>query len=135
MVENCADTVTRTNPIDPRIAPSISPDRISRRATRHQSRTRTSPSASARITRLAACDPELPPLETIKALNAWMKSYADQHGHVYLDYYTAMLDSNGMLKAELSEDDLHPNAAGYAIMAPLAEAAIAKALHTSTASK
>ena len=75
------------------------------------------------------------PLETIKALNAWMKSYADQHGHVYLDYYTAMLDSNGLLKAELSEDDLHPNAAGYAIMAPLAEAAIAKALHTSTASK
>jgi len=75
------------------------------------------------------------PLETIKALNAWMKSYADQHGHVYLDYYPAMLDSNGMLKAELSEDDLHPNAAGYAIMAPLAEAAIAKALHTAPASK
>ncbi len=75
------------------------------------------------------------PLESIKALNAWMKEYADQHGHVYLDYYTAMLDSSGMLKAELSEDDLHPNAAGYAIMAPLAEAAIAKALHTSTASK
>ena len=75
------------------------------------------------------------PLETIKALNAWMKEYADQHGHVYLDYYTAMLDSSGMLKTELSEDDLHPNAAGYAIMAPLAEAAIAKALHPSTASK
>jgi lysophospholipase L1-like esterase len=75
------------------------------------------------------------PLDTIKALNAWMKEYADQHGHVYLDYYTAMLDSNGMLKAELSEDDLHPNAAGYAIMAPLAEAAIAKALHTSSSSK
>jgi lysophospholipase L1-like esterase len=60
-----------------------------------------------------------------------MKQYADQHGCVYLDYFTAMLDANGMLKAELSEDDLHPNAAGYAIMAPLAEAAIAKALNTS----
>jgi lysophospholipase L1-like esterase len=69
------------------------------------------------------------PLDTIKALNAWMKDYAEQHGHVYLDYYTAMLDANGMLKTELSEDDLHPNAAGYAIMAPLAEAAIAKALN------
>ena len=33
----------------------------------------------------------------------------------------------GLLKAELSADDLHPNAAGYAIMAPLAEAAIQKA--------
>jgi lysophospholipase L1-like esterase len=70
------------------------------------------------------------PLETIKTLNAWMKAYCEQHGHTYLDYYTAMLDSHGMLKAELSEDDLHPNAAGYAIMAPLAEAAIAKALGT-----
>ena len=33
-----------------------------------------------------------------------------------------------MLKAEFSGDDLHPNAAGYAVMAPLAEAAIARAL-------
>ena len=32
-----------------------------------------------------------------------------------------------MLRVELSEDDLHPNAQGYAIMAPLAEAAIAQA--------
>jgi lysophospholipase L1-like esterase len=70
------------------------------------------------------------PPDSIKTLNAWMKDYADQHGHVYLDYYTPMLDASGMLKAELSEDDLHPNAAGYAIMAPLAEAAIAKALNT-----
>src|SRR4029079_6470061 len=70
------------------------------------------------------------PLESIKALNAWMKQYAEQHGHVYLDYFTAMLDANGMLKAEFSEDDLHPNVAGYAVMAPLAEAAIAKALNT-----
>jgi lysophospholipase L1-like esterase len=68
------------------------------------------------------------PLETIRALNAWLKEYAGQHGHVYLDYYSAMLDASGMLKAEFSEDDLHPNAAGYAVMAPLAEAAIAKVL-------
>ena len=39
-----------------------------------------------------------------------------------------MIDDKGMLKAELSADDLHPNAAGYAMMAPLAEAAIQKAL-------
>jgi len=68
------------------------------------------------------------PLESIRALNAWLKQYADEHGHVYLDYYTAMIDTTGMLKSEFSEDDLHPNAAGYAVMAPLAEAAIAKAL-------
>jgi acyl-CoA thioesterase-1 len=39
-----------------------------------------------------------------------------------------MVDDQGMLRAELSEDDLHPNARGYAIMSPLAEAAIAQAM-------
>jgi lysophospholipase L1-like esterase len=68
------------------------------------------------------------PLEKINALNSWMKTYAAANGHVYLDYWTGTADAQGMLKTELSEDDLHPNAAGYAIMAPLVEAAIAKAL-------
>jgi lysophospholipase L1-like esterase len=68
------------------------------------------------------------PVARIKALNDWMKSYAAANKHVYLDYYPAMIDSTGMLKAEFSEDDLHPNAAGYKVMAPLAEAAIAQAL-------
>lgn len=68
------------------------------------------------------------PLERIRALNTWMKTYADAHHHVYLDYFTATVDGQGMLKTELSADDLHPNIAGYQIMAPLAEAAIAKAL-------
>ena len=67
------------------------------------------------------------PVERIKAINEWMKSYAAANKHVYLDYYSAMIDSTGMLKTELSEDDLHPNAAGYTAMAPLAEAAIAQA--------
>ncbi len=70
----------------------------------------------------------LRPMERIKALNEWMKSYAAAHGYVYLDYFSSMLDDTGLLRAELSEDDLHPNAKGYAIMAPLAEAAIQKAL-------
>jgi lysophospholipase L1-like esterase len=68
------------------------------------------------------------PMARIKALNAWMKTYAAANGHVYLDYFSAMIDANGLLKAELSNDDLHPTAAGYAIMAPLAEAAIQAAL-------
>jgi lysophospholipase L1-like esterase len=68
------------------------------------------------------------PVERIKAVNDWMKSYAAANKHVYLDYYSAMIDSAGMLKTELSEDDLHPNAAGYKVMVPLAEAAIAQAL-------
>jgi lysophospholipase L1-like esterase len=66
----------------------------------------------------------LRPLSRIRIVNDWMKSYAAAHKHTYLDYYSAMIDSQGMLKAELSADDLHPTAAGYAIMAPLAQAAI-----------
>jgi lysophospholipase L1-like esterase len=68
------------------------------------------------------------PMARITALNAWMREYAAANGHVYLDYVAAMTDAKGLLRAELSEDDLHPNAAGYAIMAPLAEAAIQAAL-------
>jgi lysophospholipase L1-like esterase len=68
------------------------------------------------------------PMERIKALNEWLKSFAAANGHVYLDYFSAMTDASGLLRAELSEDDLHPNAKGYAIMGPLAEAAIQKAL-------
>jgi lysophospholipase L1-like esterase len=68
------------------------------------------------------------PMARISALNAWMKEYAAANGHVYLDYFAAMTDAKGLLRAELSEDDLHPNAAGYAVMAPLAEAAIQTAL-------
>ena len=68
------------------------------------------------------------PMDRIRAINDWMKSYAASNNHVYLDYYTPMLDAAGLLKAELSEDDLHPNAAGYKVMAPLAEGAIARAL-------
>jgi len=67
------------------------------------------------------------PPEKIKRLNEWMRSYADKNKLTYLDYYSAMIDDKGFLKDELSEDGLHPNAKGYAIMAPLAEAAIAKA--------
>jgi lysophospholipase L1-like esterase len=68
------------------------------------------------------------PPEKIVALNAWIKSYA-QHEHVvYLDYYDALLDSSRALKKELSADGLHPNAAGYAVMLPLAQKAIDKAI-------
>jgi lysophospholipase L1-like esterase len=68
------------------------------------------------------------PMERIKAMNEWMKSYAASHGDIYLDYFSAMIDDKGLMRAELTEDDLHPNAKGYAIMGPLAEAAIARAL-------
>jgi lysophospholipase L1-like esterase len=60
-------------------------------------------------------------------LNAWIKKYAAEHGDIYLDYFSAAVDEHGLLKAEISEDGLHPNAKGYAIMGPLAEQAIQQA--------
>jgi lysophospholipase L1-like esterase len=68
------------------------------------------------------------PLARIRAINDWIRRYAADNEHIYLDYYTAMVDEAGMLREDLSADDLHPNAKGYAIMGPLAEAAIRKAL-------
>jgi len=70
----------------------------------------------------------LEPAPKIKALNQWIKEYAANHGFVYVDYYSAMVNGEGGLKAELSPDGVHPNKAGYDIMAPLAEAGIAEAL-------
>ena len=68
------------------------------------------------------------PPEKILELNAWIKKYAAEKGHVYLDYFPATADDQGLLKKELSEDGLHPNAAGYAVMAPMAEKMIQAAL-------
>jgi acyl-CoA thioesterase I len=69
----------------------------------------------------------LRPRERILALNAWLKEYCPKNGLVFLDYFSALVDSQGMLKRELSDDGLHPNAAGYKIMAPLADKAITNA--------
>lgn len=68
-----------------------------------------------------------PPAQ-ILALNNWMKEYAKAHHHVYLDYFSAMVDAKGFLKDELSNDGLHPNPQGYVVMGPIAEAAIAASL-------
>ena len=68
------------------------------------------------------------PPEKILELNAWIKKHAQDEGDAYLDYFSATVDDHGLLKKDLSDDGLHPNAAGYAVMAPLAEKAIASAL-------
>jgi acyl-CoA thioesterase I len=70
----------------------------------------------------------LDPAPKIKALNAWIKEYAAKHSFVFVDYYSPMANSEGGLKGELSPDGVHPNKAGYDLMAPLAESGIAEAL-------
>jgi lysophospholipase L1-like esterase len=68
------------------------------------------------------------PMERVLALNRWLKDYCAANGLIYLDYFNAMADDKGLLKRDLANDGLHPNTAGFAIMAPLAEKAIGTAL-------
>jgi lysophospholipase L1-like esterase len=68
------------------------------------------------------------PPEKIRAMNEWLKSYAARSGYTYLDYYSAMADEQGFVRDGITFDGLHPNKQGYALMNPLAEAAIEKAL-------
>ena len=64
----------------------------------------------------------------IRRLNAWIERYAAAHDAVYADYWPALALPSGAMKPEYSQDGVHPNAAGYAAMAPIARAAIDRAL-------
>lgn len=68
------------------------------------------------------------PADTIARLNRWLAEYARANGHGYLDYFAAVATPEGALRSDLTDDGLHPNAAGYAVMGPLVEAAIAQAV-------
>jgi lysophospholipase L1-like esterase len=72
--------------------------------------------------------PGMEPAEKIVALNTWIKQYAAQRGIPFVDCHTPMSDERHAMKKEFSADGVHPNDAGYAVMAPLVEAGIAKAL-------
>lgn len=68
------------------------------------------------------------PAQRIIEMNAWIKEYASKNGLVYLDYHSALADAQQGLKREYAADAVHPNRAGYLVMGPLAEKAIAQAL-------
>jgi lysophospholipase L1-like esterase len=70
----------------------------------------------------------LQPADKVRALNAWMKDFCTAHHYIYLDYYTPLATPGGAMKPGTSKDGVHPTAEGYAIMAPLAQAAIDQAL-------
>jgi len=72
--------------------------------------------------------PGMAPAAKVVALNEWIKAYAAQKGYVYVDYHTPMKDQRDGLPPALSKDGVHPTPAGYAIMTPLVEAGIEKAL-------
>ena len=64
----------------------------------------------------------------ILELNTWLKNYCATNNAVYLDYFQATVDPQGLMKKDLAVDGLHPNGTGYKLMVPLAEAAIQQAL-------
>jgi lysophospholipase L1-like esterase len=72
--------------------------------------------------------PGLTPAPKILTINAWIKSYAAEKGYVFVDFHSAMKNEQDGLPPALSADGVHPLPAGYAIMSPLVEAGIAKAL-------
>jgi lysophospholipase L1-like esterase len=70
----------------------------------------------------------LHPAEKIRTLNMWLQGYSTIHGFTYLDYYSALVNAEGGMKAEYTVDGVHATVKGYEVMAPLAQAAIDKAL-------
>jgi len=70
------------------------------------------------------------PPASIVELNRWIRDYCAGRGFIYIDYYAATTDSQGMLAADLADDGLHPNLEGYKKMAPLAQQAVDQALRT-----
>lgn len=72
--------------------------------------------------------PGLEPAPKIVELNKRFKQYAATVGAVYCDFFSAMADERDGLPEALSEDGVHPNKEGYAIMGPMVENAIARAL-------
>ena len=73
--------------------------------------------------------PGLKPNEKIPALNEMIKSYSDEAGHIYLDYFTAMADDRNGLPKKYASDEVHPTPEGYAVMEPMVEKAISDALN------
>ena len=69
--------------------------------------------------------------EKIRILNHWLELYCIEQQHIYLDYHSHMVDSLGMLQTSLSDDGVHPNAKGYSVMTPLAEAVMLCAIQQS----
>ncbi len=72
--------------------------------------------------------PQVQPMPAIAAMNEWLRRYAAREHLVYVDYHRMLSDGRGAFLPKLSGDGVHPNGAGYAVMRPLAAAAIRQAL-------
>ncbi len=71
--------------------------------------------------------PAVKPGPWVARLNQWLKEYAAEQHLVFADYHVALAGPAGELPAEFGADEVHPNAAGYAVMRGVAERTLAEA--------
>lgn len=72
--------------------------------------------------------PQLEPAQRIIDINAWLKQYCWDNGHIYLDYFSALANEHGGMTEQFTYDGVHANKAGYDVMQVLVEKAIEEAL-------
>ncbi|KQY93446.1 GDSL family lipase [Caulobacter sp. Root1455] len=72
--------------------------------------------------------PGLGPTAKVAALNAWLRTWAAERGAVLADYTGVLDDGAGGMRPGLAYDGVHPTREGYAVMEPVALAAIGLAL-------
>jgi lysophospholipase L1-like esterase len=77
----------------------------------------------------------LRPTSAIHQLNVWIESFCSEKSYAFVNYFSEMSDASGLLKPDLADDGLHPNSTGYRIMAPVALAAIDRAIAISPQQK
>ena len=66
---------------------------------------------------------------TIDSVNDELKKYVNDHGLVYLDYFSPMVDQRKGLNKDYTYDGVHPNQDGYILMSSLAEKVLSRLLH------
>ena len=72
--------------------------------------------------------PDVEPAFRIFAINRWVEQYAEENGHIYLDYYSAQVNDQGGMDERYTSDGVHASKAGYEVMQELVEVAIDEAL-------
>lgn len=70
--------------------------------------------------------PGMAPAQKVISLNQALENYARKNNITYVDYFSAMVNSENGLKDELGSDGVHPNEAGYLVMEPILDAALKK---------
>ena len=66
---------------------------------------------------------------TIDSVNDELKKYVNDHGLVYLDYFSSMVDERKGLNKDYTYDGVHPNQDGYILMSSLAQKVLPRLLH------